>query len=117
MCARLVERLLSGTPYHGNVPGPMGLPGGYPVEISNGRARLDLPQSISYEQALALNTRWSRLDGLGQVNDSRVQLCPTPEDPVRAREFQSLLSFDVADLEAVCDELAKIRTRLSGRAP
>ena len=115
MCAQLLERLLSDVPYYGNVPGPLGLPGGYPVKITDATVRLDLPSAVSFEQALALNARWSRLDGLGCVNQSRVQLCPIPGDPARALEFQSLLSFDVSDIEAVCEELVEIRTRLSGQ--
>lgn len=43
-----------------HVPGPLGLPGGYPVIISNRGVELALPQGISQEEAVQLNMAATR---------------------------------------------------------
>lgn len=66
--ALLIRDLLAGTPVHTNLPGPMGLPGGYPVRI-NGDIQLDLPPDVSRESAVEFNRAAARRDGVDVDGD------------------------------------------------
>lgn len=50
-----------------SVPGPLGLPGGYPVLIEGGRLSLDLPDGVGFDEAVSFNRRSARLDGIEEV--------------------------------------------------
>jgi hypothetical protein len=50
-----------------SVPGPLGLPGGYPVRIAQGRLSLDLPPGLALDEAVALQRRYATLDGVADV--------------------------------------------------
>jgi len=53
------------TPLH--VPGPAGLPGGYPVIVGEGRIALDLPPGWTREQAIEVNRASHRWDGIDSI--------------------------------------------------
>lgn len=59
--------LPGGAPLHTSAPGPLGLPGGYPVRISGGQVQLDLPHALSLEEALDFQRRSARLDGVETI--------------------------------------------------
>ena len=48
-------------------PGPGGLPGGYPVFISQDGAKPYLPEGITLEEAIAINERSQYLDGIAKI--------------------------------------------------
>lgn len=54
-------------PIHVSVPGPLGLPGGYPVRVAPGGVTLDLPPSVTLEEAVAQNVRAGRRDGIAEI--------------------------------------------------
>jgi hypothetical protein len=60
--------------YAGHVPAPNGLPGGYPVLISNGSVALRLPPGMPQRQAVAHNHRWSAGDGVLIDDHGKVRL-------------------------------------------
>ncbi|MEE3922695.1 hypothetical protein V2I01_42960 [Micromonospora sp. BRA006-A] len=47
-----------------SLPGPLGLPGGYPVRLTGGRTELRLPAELPVAQAVAWNTAAGRRDGV-----------------------------------------------------
>lgn len=64
----VIRALLPGAaPLHTSAPGPLGLPGGYPVVIDEGRVRLDLPAALSLEEALDFQRQSARLDGVEAI--------------------------------------------------
>jgi hypothetical protein len=65
---RLIKALLSDRESHLHVPGPGGLPGGYPVVVSNAGIRLDLPSDLSLEDAIGINSRSHRYDGIERID-------------------------------------------------
>ena len=78
----LASLLPGGSPLRWSLPSPHGLPGGYPVRISDSRVRLDLPAGVTVEEAVALNKRWTRGDGIDHIdNDGTVHYT---EDAQRA---------------------------------
>lgn len=64
----VIRALLPGAaPLHTSAPGPLGLPGGYPVIIDGGRVRLDLPAALSLEEALGFQRESARIDGVEAI--------------------------------------------------
>ncbi|MEV6410706.1 hypothetical protein [Kribbella sp. NPDC051718] len=69
--ARLLIEILRGSPTFTNLPGPNGLPGGYPVRIASGKVSLDLPPGLTPAAAIAANRRWAARSGV-VLEDGRV---------------------------------------------
>lgn len=105
--------MAAGTPWQGHVPGPDGLPGGYPVKLVGGRRlELDLPPELSREEAIAWNASFEAQRGLvislegkatftGSLGQSLASHIPALRD-----------GFGVRDLEAICETLLELRSAL-----
>jgi hypothetical protein len=66
--ATVIATLLNGQERRHHVPGPGGLPGGYPVRITaDGTIRLDLPDGVTAARALDINRMAQRFDGIQDV--------------------------------------------------
>lgn len=48
----------------GHVPGPNGLPGGYPVKLENRTLHLNLPENVSEQEAIDWNSSFEEAKGL-----------------------------------------------------
>src|SRR2546430_2404538 len=108
--ALLIRDLLAGTQVHTNLPGPLGLPGGYPVRI-NGDIQLDLPPDVSQESAVEFNRAAARRDGVDVAGDpvhfsDRVLGALDPYLPGLAR------GFPVDALSTVAGQLLDLRAKL-----
>ncbi|HET6213752.1 MAG TPA: potassium transporter TrkA [Micromonosporaceae bacterium] len=109
--ARLIEDLATGTPTRVNLPGPLGLPGGYPVRVSGRTIALDLPAGVTRADAVAWNVRVGRLDGV-QVCAGRVGY-PGRAAQVLAEHLPRLAGgWSAADLDAAGAELTALRDKL-----
>lgn len=115
--ALLLGHLLDGRDTHANLPGPAGLPGGYPVRIRSGRIHLDLPRGMSRERAVALNQRWAVSDGVQVRPDGEVRF--TAEgDPDIDKELPDILGLShVSDIREGCARMLALRTRLRNLPP
>lgn len=71
-----------GAPLWTSAPGPLGLPGGYPISITGGRVELDLPAGLSLDEALAYQNRNAQPDGIQEVADDGTV---TLTEPTRRR--------------------------------
>lgn len=65
--AHAVRALLADEPTATHAPAPNGLPGGYPVRLSRRGVELDLPAYLTREEAIALNERAARFDGIERI--------------------------------------------------
>lgn len=63
----LLRALLGGPPVRTSAPAPFGLPGGFPVRVTEGRVDLDLPPGVDPEEAVAFQWRSARLDGVDSL--------------------------------------------------
>ncbi|WP_256840572.1 hypothetical protein [Ornithinimicrobium faecis] len=64
----VIEALLpDAAPLRWSVPAPEGLPGGYPVRLQGSTVTMDLPDDITVEEAVALNSTWARGDGIQEI--------------------------------------------------
>jgi len=50
-------------------PGPEGLPGGYPVVISDKGAKMFLPEGITRDEAIRINIEGQKLDGIEKIEE------------------------------------------------
>jgi hypothetical protein len=64
----LLAFLPGADPLRISTPAPMGLPGGYPVAIKDGRVELDLPRQVDLEEVKAFHWRLARQDGVESVS-------------------------------------------------
>lgn len=67
--ARLVNALVSETEHYIHVPGPNGLPGGYPVYASSDGVRLAAIPELPLEEAIRINEESQRFDGIEEVQE------------------------------------------------
>jgi hypothetical protein len=92
--ASLLAALLNSVPTRLHAPGPLGLPGGYPVAIgADGSFEIDIGQTISLSEARGINERGQRLDGVELAAAGLLRA--TAE---AAAAFRSIVGFDLPDV-------------------
>jgi len=101
--------------WSGHVPGPLGLPGGYPVRVQVGRIVLDLPAAIDREAAVAWNLAHERENGLVVGTDGWARYTGRLEAALRAQAPDLAAGFHVGDLEHVWEAMRDLRERLLAR--
>lgn len=113
--AALVRALLTKERFASHAPGPMGLPGGYPILLDKGRIALDLPLGLSTERAIAMNLRWAHMDGIAAQADGLVTLTPALAARLRQLVPSARSEIDLSTYAAIRDSearFAKIRNSL-----
>lgn len=79
--ATVVATLLGSPQKKHHCPGAKGLPGGYPVQVDiDGSIKLNLSDSLSEEEAVALNIQAQVLDGISHVEAGRVIASPMAQE-------------------------------------
>lgn len=109
--ARMLLDFVTGTEIRTNLPGPMGLPGGYPVRISAGTIDLDLPAGLTRTAAIDWNRRVGRRDGV-QVVDGRIGYPPAAAAAIAAHLPDIADGWPPSALDQVSQELTALRRRL-----
>jgi hypothetical protein len=105
--------LLGSEPKLVHVPGPNGLPGGYPVMATDGNVALSLPDGISTEEAVEFNGRMALEEGTAVVNtDGFVAFSETARDAIKRQAASLAEGFPAGDLDHVVEELLGLRTNL-----
>ncbi len=59
--------LTGSAPARIHMSGPMGLPGGYPVTVAEGKIQLDLPRGLTRREAVAINEAAARFDAIKSI--------------------------------------------------
>lgn len=67
--ASVLDGFLNDTHQIVHVPGPHGLPGGYPVRVSQGGVQVILPDTITLDEAVSVNTTSQLFDGIEQIDE------------------------------------------------
>jgi hypothetical protein len=112
----LMLALAHGGDWTGHVPGPHGLPGGYPVALSAGALALDLPPSITRAEAIRWNAGFEEESGLVIESDGRARYTGPLRDRLAALSPTLTEGFAVHDIEAVHAEMNALRLRLESRS-
>lgn len=104
--------MAAGRPWRGHVPGPNGLPGGYPVRLADGQLELDLPPGIAAAEAIAWNASFEEENGLVVSSDGHASFTGILGERIAAHLPPLRHGFAVRELEAVCEDLLELRSAL-----
>jgi hypothetical protein len=78
---RTVIAVMADTFIMGHAPGPEGLPGGYPVEISRKGARVALPAEVTLDEAVGINLSGQKAEGIEAIEpDGALRLTDTAHE-------------------------------------
>jgi hypothetical protein len=102
--------------WRGHVPGPGGLPGGYPVALEGGRLELDLPTGIDAQAAIAWNVDYEARSGLVVDAHGRAHYQGRLRDLLAAESPTLAAGFAATDLEQIWRAMCELRDRLLLRA-
>lgn len=111
----LMLAMAHGRDWTGHVPGPMGLPGGYPIAWKGGRIGLDLPEGLNREAATAWNAQFEARNGLVIGPGGRARYTGRLHEALAAESPDLAAGFDVADLEQVWQAMGALRNSLLAR--
>ena len=109
----LLVAMAAGTQAVAHVPGPLGLPGGYPVRWDGTALTLDLPPGLTREEAVAWNRGFEERNGLLVAPDGAATFTGLLRDRLRALSPSLAAGFHLRDLEAVQAEMHALRARLT----
>jgi hypothetical protein len=112
--AQVLDALITGAELATHLPGPLGLPGGYPVLLRDGRPRLRLPADLTQPAAVLANQRAALRDGV-LVSGARVVFGPACAAALGEHLPELARGFPVGDVSAACRELLRLRDRLRTR--
>jgi hypothetical protein len=105
--AHAVRALLADEPTATHAPAPNGLPGGYPVRLSRRGVELDLPAHLTREEAIALNERAARFDGIEHIDrDGTIVFTGEVADGSERLLGLRLERVGPDEIDGVADELA-----------
>ncbi|MGO4741036.1 hypothetical protein AB4099_31230 [Bosea sp. 2KB_26] len=99
-------------PWRGHVPGPNGLPGGYPVRLTDGALELDLPNAVAEAEAIAWNASFEEENGLVVSPQGHVSFTGILGDRLADHVPALRKAFPVRELEVVCEDLLQLRFAL-----
>ena len=108
----LMLALAHGREWTGHVPGPHGLPGGYPVALHGGELALDLPASMVRAEAIRWNARFEEESGLVVEGDGRARYTGALRERLAALSPSLAEGFAVHDIDQVYEEMNALRLRL-----
>jgi hypothetical protein len=109
--ALLLAGLVAGREMWVNLPGPLGLTGGYPVRIHGPAIELDLPTEMR-PRALTLNSRWAERDGVLVEDSGKITFAEHSVREIRAELPNFAHTVRVADIPAVRSELLNLRSHM-----
>jgi hypothetical protein len=110
----LMLAMAAGRDWSGHVPGPHGLPGGYPVRLSAGGLALDLPPGLTRTEAIAWNLRYEQESGL-VVENGRAVYTGRLRELLAAVSPDLAAGFHVRDIEEVYRAMHTLRVQLEAR--
>ncbi len=109
----MILAFLTGKEYRGHAPGPLGLPGGYPIRISGGELALDLPDGLAVGEAAAWNRAFEPDEGI-QFDGGEIRFSPSAARRLAAVDPAFPLAFQPDDLEDIAGRMLLLRDSLGG---
>jgi hypothetical protein len=105
-----------GRDWTGHVPGPHGLPGGYPVRLRGGALDLDLPPALTRKEAIAWNLSYEEESGLVVLADGQASYTGILRERLQALSPALADGFNVRDIADVSRDMNDLRSRLERNA-
>lgn len=111
--AVLLRDIIDGRDVETHVPGPFGLPGGYPVRVMGTRMELNLPANLSECEAIAWNERIAVADGVKILSDGNVEFAEETKHAFRQYLPQISDGFRASEIDEVTQSMLELRDRLT----
>jgi hypothetical protein len=111
---RLLAALLAGEEIATSLPGPAGLPGGYPVRVTRDACHLALPPGLTRTDAVAWNQQHAAAEGI-RVAHGRIELTGRAGDALQELGVVDGPSLPVADWSTAAHRLLTTRATLTAR--
>jgi len=96
-----------------HVPGPFGLPGGYPVRIAGARLELNLSADLSEREAIAWNEKMALADGVKILSNGNVEF--GEQTQLAFKQYLPKISdgFRASEIDKVTQAMLELRERLA----
>ena len=107
----LLLAMAHGHEWTGHAPGPLGLPGGYPVRWDGHTLALDLPPGLTREAAVDWNANFETANGL-VLDGTTARYTGRLHDALHAHSPALAAGFDLRHLDEACAAMGALRTRL-----
>jgi len=107
----LLLAMAHGHEWTGHVPGPMGLPGGYPVRWDGAALELDLPAGLSRDEAVGWNAAFEAENGI-VLEGTCARYTGRLHDMLHAHSPGLAAGFDLRHLDQALAAMQELRTRL-----
>lgn len=104
-----------GKPWHGHVPGPNGLPGGYPVAWRDGALSVVPPAGLSIADTIAWNAAFEQRNGVYVDDNGYVHYTGEVRDCLAEESPELAKGFAVTELFDVHAQMISLRDRLETR--
>jgi hypothetical protein len=108
----LFVAMVAGEDWRGYVPGPGGLPGGYPVALRNDAIALDVPADLTRQEAIGWNAASEEPDGVVVGTDGRGRYTGRVEATMCAASPDLAAGFAMRDFAEADRALTHLRARL-----
>jgi hypothetical protein len=111
--AVLLRDIIDGRDVETHVPGPFGLPGGYPVRVTGTRMELNLPADLSEQKAIAWNEKIAVADGVRILPGGYVEFGEPTKHAFRQYLPQLADGFHTTEIDKVIRSMLELRARLT----
>ncbi|HET9182769.1 MAG TPA: hypothetical protein VFP59_11595 [Candidatus Angelobacter sp.] len=115
--AVLLRDIIDGHEVETHVPGPFGLPGGYPVRLEGPRLQLNLPAGVSECEAIAWNERIAVADGVRILPNGYVEFGEKTKHAFREYLPRIAEGFRASEIDGVTQSMLELRARLASEKP
>lgn len=90
-----------------HAPGPLGLVGGYPLQVGGGEVRLALPEGIDHDAAIAINWKAQRAEGIETIEaDGTIVLTDVASGTLKEVFGYDCKRYPLKDCLAIANETA-----------
>lgn len=110
--ADFLVRLSTGQEIRTDLPGPIGLPGGYPVRVQGQRISLDLPDGITRDQAVSWQQRMAEQDGVVVTPTGEIQFSRRAASAIAAHLPDLPDSHNIQTIRELTRQLLVLREKL-----
>ncbi len=111
--AVLLRDIIEGRDVETHVPGPFGLPGGYPVRVVGTHMELNLPPGLSESDAIEWNERIAVADGVKILSHGDVELGENTKHALRQYLPQIADGFRASEIDKITQSMLQLRARLT----
>jgi hypothetical protein len=110
--AVLIGNITMNREFRSHVPGPFGLPGGYPVLFRDGALKLDLPPQVTESQAIDWNQTDAMKDGVVVSLDGTVQFSLRASRNLAEISREIPTSFPASEIVSIGEQFLLLKERL-----